>query len=218
MPSRYQRRGKYGRNSRYKRYKKAYNSGGLWGLAKKAATGVVKYYLNPEYKYLEAVNTITPVSTGTVQPLATISQGNGQTNRDGNSIKVTSLLIRATLTRNASATATKVRIIIFSDTSSNGATPALADVLQTANQDSPINRVNGARFTIIKDKSYILDSDQPMAQMYIYKKMQHHVHYLTTDNTVASQGQGFIYLLAISSEATNAPQIAYNSRMRFLDN
>ena len=185
---------------------------------KKAATGVVKYYLNPEYKYLEAVNTITPVSTGTVQPLATISQGNGQTNRDGNSIKVTSLLIRATLTRNTSATATKVRIIIFSDASSNGATPALADVLQTANQDSPINRVNGARFTIIKDKSYILDSDQPMSQMYIYKKMQHHVHYLTTDNTVASQGQGFIYLLAISSEATNAPQIAYNSRMRFLDN
>ena len=202
----------------YKRLKKGYKTGGLWGLAKKAASGVVKYYLNPEYKFLEAINTITPVTTGKIQPLSIIPQGDQNTQRSGNEIKVTSLLMRATMSKATAATSTKIRLIIFSDVSSNGALPALADVLQTANQDSPINRVNGTRFTVLCDKSYIVDGSTPKKQLYIYKKLQHHIHYLTTDNTNASLGQGQIYLAAITDEATNAPTISYNSRMRFLDN
>lgn len=204
-------------------YKRTYrrrkaNNGGLWNIAKKAAGKVVKYYLNPEYKFLEAINTVTPSNTGSVQPLSIITQGDQNTMRSGNEIKVTSALMRATITKAAAATATKVRCIIFSDVSSNGAVPALADVLQTANQDSPVNRVNGTRFTVIMDRSYVLDNDKPMKQLYWYKKLQHHIHYLTTDNTNGSLGQGQIYFLTISNESTNAPQVAYNSRMRFLDN
>lgn len=216
MPRRYrQRRPNY---RTYKRLKKGYKSGGFWGLAKKAATGVVKYYLNPEYKFLEAVNTVTPSNTGSIQPLSIITQGDQNTMRSGNEIKVTSALMRATITKATAATATKVRCIVFSDVSSNGAVPAIADILQTANQDAPVNRVNGTRFTVIMDRSYILDNDKPMKQLYWYKKFQHHIHYLTTDNTTGSLGQGQIYFLTISNESTNAPQISYNSRMRFLDN
>ena len=61
--------------SNYKRLKKGYRSGGLWGLAKKAASGVVKYYLNPEYKFLDTINTVTPNNLGTIQPLTAIGQG-----------------------------------------------------------------------------------------------------------------------------------------------
>lgn len=211
----YRRYKRYGRR-RYRRGRRS--GGGMWSLAKKAASKVVKYYLNPEYKFLEATNTVTPTNTGSVQPVSIITQGDQNTMRSGNEIKVTSILIRATLSRNTAATASKVRMILFSDVSSNGAVPALVDLLQTANQDSPVNRVNGTRFKILKDWSYILDADNPKKNLYMFKKVQHHIHYLTTDNTNGSLGQGPIYLAFISDESTNAPTISYYSRMRFLDN
>lgn len=208
------------RNFRRKFYRRRNrrSSGGMWSLAKKAASKVVKYYLNPEYKFLEATNTVTPSNTGSVQPISIITQGDQNTMRSGNEIKVTSILIRATVSKGASATASKLRMILFSDVSSNGAVPALADLLQTADVNAPLNRVNGTRFKIIKDWSYVLDSDDPKKNLYFFKKVQHHIHYLTTDNTNGSLGQGPIYLAFVSDESTNVPQVAYSTRMRFLDN
>lgn len=203
---------------RFKRRAYRKRGGSLWNLAKKAASGVVKYYLNPEYKFLDYTNTSSPSASGLVIPLAILTQGDQNTMRSGNEIKITSFLMRGTILKNNVAGNTKLRMIVFSDLSSNGATPAVADVLQTANQDSPLNRVNGTRFKVWADQSWLLDDDDAMKSIYLFQKKQHHVHYLTGDNTTASQGQGFPYVLFISNENTNFPQVSINSRMRFLDN
>lgn len=212
----YRRRPRY---NNYKRLKKGYQSGGLWGLAKKAASGVVKYYLNPEYKFLDNSGSITPTSSGQIiSGNSLIGQGDTNSTRDGNSIKITSWLHRHSLEKHASATATRVRLIWFYDISSAGAVPAVLDVLETASTLSPMNKLNGARFKIVKDSHFTLSTDKPLIQTQFYKKMQHHIKYLDTTANTTSLGQGPLYVLAISSEATNTPTLNYSSRMRFLDN
>lgn len=209
-------RRRYRKRFRRRAYRK--RGGGFWNIAKKAAQGVVRYYLNPEYKFLDSSPTVAPANGGIMTNLSAIALGDNDTDRNGSSIKVTSHLLRGTLTKAASATATKVRVIIFSDTSSNGALPVVADVLQTSNQDSPLNKVNGSRFTVLFDKSYVLTNDTPMRQFKHFKKMQHHIHYLNGTSATSAMGQGPIYMLTISNEPTNAPTVSVNSRMRFLDN
>lgn len=197
--------------------------GGLWGLAKKAASGVVKYYLNPEYKFLDAAASgLAVVDTGTiVATQSLIAQGLTNTDRDGNSIKITSWLYRATMDINGSNNA-RIRIVAFTDTSSNGAAPAITDVFQSTLGlliNAPMNRVNGKRFKVLFDRNYIVDNDNQKHTCEVFKKMQHHIHYLTTTAATASLGQGPIYVAYISDQpAPQAPTLNWTSRMRFLDN
>lgn len=215
------------RTFRRRRPTRRYRSkrGGVWNIAKKAASKIVKYYLNPEYKYLDNEQIVTPVLAGTVVPdISLIANGDTDTDRDGNSIKLTSQMFRGTVTKNAAATSTKFRLVMFSDVSSAGSTPSATDVLQNIGGgstdliNSPVNRLNGARFHIWYDHTWVLDSDNPKRHIQFYKKMQHHIHYL--DGTAASSalGQGALYLLAISDEAANWPSFTYTNRFRFLDN
>jgi len=205
---------------RYRRFKRAYRKGGVYGVAKQAAKSIVKYYLNPEYKFLDSSIT-TPFSfgfTGVLQSTPTlIGQGDADTQRNGNSVKVTSMLTRGTIEL-ADTNAAQCRFIIFTDTSSNGAPPAVTDLLQSASVISPLNRINGKRFRVLYDRSWVLDADNPKKQIHIFKKMQHHIHYLDSTANTSSLGQGPIYFLWISDQNTNAPLATWNNRFRFLDN
>lgn len=213
----YRKRGR--KYKRYRRYKKAYQKGGLWGLAKKAATGVVKYYLNPEYKHSDYAITQAVNNAGVVfSNINFIAQGDTDQTRDGNSIKVTSHFMRYTFTRNTSSTATYVRFIVFTDVSSNAAVPAVVDVLDNSSALSPLNTLNGSRFHILMDRTYTLSADKPIVAGEYYKKMQHHIKFLDGSATNTNLGQGPIYLLAISNEITNTPTLSLQSRIRFLDN
>jgi len=210
------------RRYRVKRYKRrAYRKrgGGLWSLAKKAASGVVKYYLNPEYKFLDNANSLSAPNTGVmVSNMSLIALGDTDSTRNGNSIKATSHLLRYTITKASAATATAIRIILFTDISSDGAVPAVADLLDNASNLSPLSQVNGSRFHILMDRMYNLSADTPIITRQYYRKMNHHIKYLdgTANNT--SLGQGPIYMCLISNEGTNTPTVAYQSRIRFLDN
>lgn len=215
----------YRRRFRVRRYKRrAYRKkgGSLWNLAKKAASGVVKYYLNPEYKFLDNNANTTITNTGTIlSSQSLIAQGDDATSRDGNSIKVTSWLFRATMDINGTNNA-RVRIVAFIDASSNGVVPLISDVFQSTLGNliiSPMNRVNGKRFKVLFDRSFILDNDDPKKTCEVFKKMQHHIHYLDATASTSSLGQGPIYIALISDQPlANAPSFSMTSRMRFLDN
>lgn len=222
MPYTYRRYGKYNRSTRYRRYRKPYQSTGMWGLAKKAAQGVVRYYLNPEYKFLDNNSNFSVANTGTIiSAYSLIAQGDDATSRDGNSIKVTSWLFRCTMDINGTNNA-RVRIVAFTDTSSNGTVPLISDVFQSTLGNliiAPMNRVNGKRFKVLFDKNYILDNDDPKKTCDVFKKMQHHIHYLDATAATSSLGQGPIYVAFISDQPlANAPTVSSTSRMRFLDN
>lgn len=209
-----QRRRTFRKRRTYRR-----RSGGMWNIAKKAASKLVKYYLNPEYKFLDDTSTTTVSSAGSIDAtICTLAQGDTVNNRNGNSIKVTSHLLRYTITRNSLADTTSIRLVLFTDVSSAGVGPSVTDVLQNASVLSPLNQVNGSRFKILMDRHYSLSSDRPIITSQYFKKMNHHIKYLDATANSSSLGQGPIYMLMISNQATNTPTLAFQSRMRFLDN
>lgn len=191
-----------------------------WNLAKKAAAGVVKYYLNPEYKFLDWTNTtISPSSTPEVYgDVSWLAAGTTEITRTGNTVKFTSLQMHFTLSKATAATQTLVRLVLVSDISSNGVAPDWLDVFETASVTAFINKDYGRRFHIIYDKVVTLDTNYPQKVVKVYKKLQHHVKYLDSTASDAALGQGAIYFLVMSNEATNTPLVSTRSRVRFLDN
>lgn len=208
------------RNYNYKRLKKGYLSNGMWGLAKKAATGVVKYYLNPEYKFLEWTNTTFQPST-TPQVFGDpswLAAGTSDTTRTGNQIKVTSIQAKILITRNTSATLTQVRCVFFYAVAPNGSLPSFTQVFESNDVNSYINKDYGIDYKILFDKVYLLDVYHPQKEIQIYEKMQHHIKYLDSNAGDSSMGNGAIYFACISNEATNTPIVKIRTRMRYLDN
>ena len=80
-------------------------------LAKKswAAVKYLKSVINVEKKKHDTSSSGSISSAGGIQLLSNIAQGDTDQTRDGNSIKMQSMLLRATFTLNASATASNMR-------------------------------------------------------------------------------------------------------------
>jgi len=214
----YRRRG-YGRRRRYSRKSSSWGNT-AWNLAKKAATGVVKYYLNPEYKFLDWTDTtVSPSTTPEVYgDPSWLATGTSETARTGNTVKFTSLQMHFSMQKHASATNTLLRLVLVSDISSNGTAPAWTDVFESASTTAFINKDYGRRFHILYDRTVTLDANYPQKVIKFYKKLQHHVKYIGTTAADASLGQGAIYFMTMSNENTNTPLMSVRSRVRFLDN
>jgi hypothetical protein len=180
--------------------------------------------VNAEVKHADVTTSSTVSTTPVLTFLSGVAQGDTNTSRDGNSIKAVGLHGDVTLIQNASATATRVRTLIFVDTRSQGVVPTAADVVDTnamsglANIDTEPNR-----FVILLDR---LDSMVLAAQTRVLtfrydltadvKNM--HLLYSGSGATIASAKGPVVYMLQYSSEATNTPTYAIDSRLFFLDN
>ncbi len=219
----------YGRRSRYPR-RPRYNSrrrpSNGYSATAKAATALavaygVKRLLNVERKF-----TITNVGsqlipdTGIFNLLNGVSTGTTESTRNGNSVRANSLFSRLTFTANSSATNTFVRMIIFWDRQTNSATPSTADLLESVNHLSSLNKNRGKRFKVIHDRliKLIPGQDTQAVTMKCYKRLQRHIEFDNTDATVASISTNSLFLFFISSEATNTPTVAHNNTFRYIDN
>lgn len=214
-------RRRYRRRYRKRGYRKAKPGFGsmAWNLAKKAASGVVKYYLNPEYKFLDWTNTtISPTAPEVYGDPSWLAAGTSETTRTGNTVKFTSIQMHFSLTKATAATQTIVRLVLVSDISSNGVAPAYTDVFSSTSPLAFVNKNNGRRFHILMDRLVTLDSSYPQKIFRFYKKLQHHVKYLGNNASDAALGQGAIFFMVCSNESTNAPLVSTRSRVRFLDN
>lgn len=190
-----------------------------FSLAKKAwsAAKYVKSLVNVEKKYFDKTDVnINPTASGTVLPYSQIAQGDAYNQRDGNSVKANSLLMRCSTTLNTSAESTFVRCILFIDNEQNASTPTVANVLESVGYLSPLNHVNGSRFAVLKDKTVTLKKDMNAVCFKWYLKLRHHIKF--SSGTATDTREGNIYLLLISSEVTNVPDFDVLSRLRFIDN
>ena len=215
----------YRRNNRKRNYRRRRTRNSSWGntawqLAKKAASGVVKYYLNPEYKFLEWTNTTFQPST-TPQVFGDpswLAAGTSDITRTGNTIKVTSMQAKILMTRNTSSTLTQVRCVFFYAIAPDGALSSFTQVFESNDVNAYINKDYGIDYKIFWDKVYLLDVYHPQREIKIYKKLQHHIKYLDGTAGDAALGSGAIYFACISNEATNTPIVRIRTRMRYLDN
>lgn len=197
-------------------YQKRYSVGQLAAKAYKAAKYVASV-VNVERKFFDVTNTgLSPSTVGSVYPLSQIGVGDTFNTREGNSIKALNEYIQLSAQLNTAAEATFLRCILFMDNENNGSTPAVADVLESVGYLSPINHVNGTRFTILRDCRIILTKTGNAKEYKIYKKLGSHIKWSGSNGTDTKEGH--LYLLLLSDQATDTPSVNFLARMRFIDN
>lgn len=194
------------------------NYGGAVGRIAKTVYGLQRM-INSEAKFIDTAVSINPVSTGTITLLTAIATGDDDSNRNGNSILGKDVSSRIQLTLNASATATYIRLMLIVDKQCDGVLPAVTDVLQTASTVSPLNKDFSNRFVVIRDKLYSLDtvSSRTLTDR-MYSKVSFHLHYDGATAAIADCKENQLYLLTISSEATNTPALVSYWRFNYYDN
>jgi len=174
--------------------------------------------LNVEKKmYDKSINT-TVNNSGSIYSLAEIAQGLGQSDREGNKLKITSVSTRGTISISSAATYTTARIIIFVDTQQVADTaPSVTSVLESASPLAFYNKLTLGRFQILEDNMYSMHTyDNPSPKFQSHLKPMHHIYYNGANSTDIQKGG--VYVLVISDQATNQPVFAMNHRTRYVDN
>lgn len=193
-------------------------------------------------------NTVIYATTGSLQLLNGIQEGSSFFNRIGRRVCMKSVEMKGFIETNPANAGTSpeglLRTMIIYDRQTNGALPAVSDVLlnydnagvTTTDELSGLNLNNRERFTVIYD-NYLLapqvtntagvvsapfptDGNAPeIYQKHVYRKLRGvETHFKSSTNpaVVGDITTGGLYLLTISSLAS-AWQFTYNFRVRFWD-
>lgn len=159
-------------------------------------------------------------TTPVINELTAIAQGDDYNGREGRSILAKSLYLRGYIQKNASATISVMRMIVVMDTMNQGTAPTWGDVFNSTDVSSPLSPTNSGgalgRFKILYDKLYRLTADTPTANLYVYRKLHHHIKYEGTASTDTVRNA--IYILSLSTEATNTVGRDIFSTLKFYDN
>lgn len=155
----------------------------------------------------------TPDSTGSIEELSVLSAGDSNNNREGDVVFPTSLRFRGRLVKNASATTTQVRMLIFQWLSE--APGAVSDILVSTSVQSFKSENNRYQSRILYDRVFTLDSASKDS-MFIQKtiKLKGMIAYPQSSSAANRNG---IWVLLLSNEATNVPTLNLESRLYFKD-
>lgn len=178
-----------------------------------------------EWKSIDVIQTVTPaLSAGILTLLNGCSQGDNLNNRDGRQIFIQSIQIKFRAEFNAAAaTAQPVRFILFYDKQSNGAAPAVSELLDTATAgavDALRLLTTRKRFKILADRRYYVAQNAGPGGIVddIYLKKPITVQY-NANNTggITDITTNSLYYLMTSDEPANAPFAGFFSRVRFTE-
>jgi len=182
----------------------------------------IRGLINSELHYKD--NSLNPTinSSGSVTWVTNaLAQGDAVANRTGNSILLKTIFLRGTINMSTSATSTFVRLIFFLDKENDGATPAVTDVLQSADYKSNYNLLHSKRFVMLYDRTHTFDvvtgpRIKPFKLM--LKPPMTHLKFGGTSGNIADARENHIFLLAITNEATNVPVAPMEARIKWFDN
>lgn len=185
--------------------------------------------INVEHKFKDTVFTRTSIySTPSVSFITGTSQGDTQYgSRNGDSIKLTSVNLRGMVVvpSGTSQTPRIVRIMLINDKVSDGAVPALTDVLDNTTLSNVYARYNpdnaGARFKVLYDKRIVVSATTNAVKFGCYRKLRHHLKYTGSSANQSDASTGHLYVLVVSDDnaaGTDDPSIEWNSCIRYIDN
>lgn len=178
--------------------------------------------LNTEVKRVDtagSAQTVEAVAGGANAILFSgIDQGDGNTNRDGNSVKCVSAHARMKLNFNTSATTGSiVRVMIIKTSYGEGITPTAADMYQNAANILSFQNVDQTRgHKILFDRRYVLDAEHDTKVVNWNANLRHHLKFDASGS--ADHTYGMLWFLILTDEATNRPTYDYETRVRFVDN
>ncbi len=211
------KRGGYGK-FKYQRHKNYYIDRASKALAIAQA---VRAMVNVEYKVHGTTITADPNTSGATQNLTAVGQGDDYNTRDGRKIRVKSCWIKGVVTLHASATNSKVRIVVAQDKSGTTALPTASSLFEDIaamynNKHHLTDPQTNSRFRVLWDEFVMLNTENPNWELDFYKELDDHVYFSGTGAT--DEGRNHIYCFIASSEATNDPVVTASAQVRFIDN
>ncbi len=206
----------------------------------------VKFY---DQKLLgDALQAPSDASAGEVDPSATVllntvTQGDGESQRDGRRITMKSIYVEGTVTMAAQASqstadsGSEVFIALVMDTQTNGATISSEDVFTNPGASAttaagPLRNLQFTkRFKILATRRFTMQSPSMTndtgatggviqaglcKRFKIFKNLNTVVNYSGTTETVANIVDNSLHMIAFTSVVALAPVINYVSRLRFV--
>lgn len=190
-------------------------AGKVFGLQKQVR--FMKGMINSERQYSDVAIDTQFSTTAALTLLNSMAEGDDVSDRKGNSVLHKYLSIKGTITMSGSATYTSVRIIYFIDLSGQGSTPSATDLLEFSSVHSLKNKDHSSRFAVLRDRRYDLsiNGDRGTA---CNEYIKTNIHCKYTGSTSTAVYTNSIYILIVSSEATNTPTVTLNIRNAYYDN
>lgn len=192
--------------------------------------------INVEEKFFDVDGSggVTVTSTPSVINLSNIAQGTDYYQRLGNSIRPQNFEFRAVLRGNTAVAGNQCRILLVQDKENQGVDPTLGDVLAAGTYPilQPHNPLYKQRFKYLYDEIVNLTNPSPdlattgtstayiPARLVLPPVKMHlggHIRYDATAAADASNLEGALFLMAVSLDAANGPNLAYTTRLEFTD-
>lgn len=161
-------------------------------------------------------------TAGATEPVTqSIIQGSATSQRDGSAIVIREIEYREVLNLLSATIGAAVRTLIVLDTQNTGVVPAITDVLDNAQVQSPYNvntRIN-KRFRILYDVMHGLAVGGPTQEVTVhwrYTKMIQ-VKYNGTTNAAASNGRNALFVYHITDLGVAPPTYKFGMTLRYTD-
>lgn len=216
---------------RKRRYKKKGRFGGygrfMSNAGKTAATALtalkiaktVKDMVNVEYKYKDFNADTTIDNTWDIGMINIVPQDDTATGRDGDSIRMKSVQIEGTATINPSATTTQVTFAIVQWKNPNSSNLTALNVFANNGFNSLRNAQKMSDYRILYKKKLALSINGTRSINFkMYKKINLQSKWTGTTGSYTECMKNGLWVLIISSEATNTPTVEYEGRIRYIDN
>lgn len=215
-----------------KRQDNAYKPYG--GRPYKSSRSVVTYaprsgglYSRMEKKTIDVdPNTIEITTTPSITLLNGVATGSDFTDRVGRKINLHSWSIRGFLSPTDSLVDTaNIRMMVVLDLQTNGAAPAITDILKSSSPSAQLNLNNRDCFRVLMDKMIV---SGPLTAAFVgtpittpikkYRKIRQEMIFTGTLSTVASISSGAIWLVMLGNNSAGAGRnFVWSSRVRFTD-
>lgn len=180
---------------------------------------LLKTLVNVEKKFINT-SIVVPVSTsGGIQNISLVGQGDTDVTRNGDSIKMHGLQCHLTAVMSTSAEQSFYRYMIVLDKDTRQGTAAMTDVLESSAINSFTNRDGHDRFVVLKDDviPYSITGNQT-AHREFFIPLDLHAKYVSSGATAADSAQNQILFVHVSNEAVNSVYVNFQSRISFYDN
>jgi hypothetical protein len=173
--------------------------------------------LKPELKGINFTSATNSTSTGAIVPLTLFAVGNTNDTRVGDRVQLKHINLRWAVANDTNNTFQ--RLIIFRDLSSDGAVPAVADVLGAVAYNATYdisNTISNHRFHIVRDMTLATSVNGPAAfHTNLELPLQDTVGFVDTTAAATALGTHQYYYLLIANSASTTSNIYW--QIRFTD-
>lgn len=162
---------------------------------------------------------LTANSFNTVNACNIIVPGDTGIDREGRKVVLKSFLMRYSCTNASTAGSCQFRILVVYDKQTNGAAPAVTDILTVNDFLGNMNLANTTRFVVIADVvTEPLSLATNVVSGMIYRKLNLETLFGTGGGTVADINSGGVFfIIAPNSTVAAASVFSAKTRIRFID-